>query len=85
MGHRLAETANRSTTPTSRRTFHVAISGLALMLLASCGNSATWYGERCENIGLKPGTSDYRACIARYEKWVADDQARARRSEGIGP
>jgi hypothetical protein len=69
--------------PLARKNFFWPI--FCLFFLAACQDRPTWYGERCTSLGFKPGSSDYQACVARYEKWVADDRRRARNSEGIGP
>jgi hypothetical protein len=55
----------------------IIVAGALALLTACVSKEVTWYEQRCQQIGLKQGTSDFEKCVARDEAWVQADRKRA--------
>jgi hypothetical protein len=55
----------------------------ALVLSVACAgprSGATWYEARCiDQYGMRPGTAEFAACVARERAFVEETQARSDR------
>ena len=50
----------------------------ALMLVTAClPQQATWYEDRCLQLGFKRGSLDFDKCVDRDRRWIEHDERRS--------
>jgi hypothetical protein len=53
------------------------VTAAAILVSACVSDEATWYEQRCQNIGFVKGTTDFNDCIERDKAWIEADRKRS--------